>query len=140
MPSALTAMRQGGPRVLEGAKRPLPTIVFHGDRDNTVSPANGDQVIAQSRAAAELHPMVSHGRSAGGISYTRTVQVNASGRPILEHWLLHGAGHAWSGGSAAGSYTNPCGPDASREMLRFFFKTSEAASTVTMVKPQLRYR
>ena len=66
MPSAFTAMRQGGPRVLEGAKRPLPTIVFHGDRDNTVSPANGDQVIAQSRAAAELHPMVSHGRSAGG--------------------------------------------------------------------------
>ena len=140
MPSAFTAMRQGGPRVLEGAKRPLPTIVFHGDRDNTVSPANGDQVIAQSRAAAELHPMVSHGRSAGGISYTRTVQVDASGRPMLEHWLLHGAGHAWSGGSAAGSYTNPCGPDASREMLRFFSKRPRQPLTITMVKPQLRYR
>jgi poly(hydroxyalkanoate) depolymerase family esterase len=126
MPSAFAAMRQGGRRVVESATRPVPTIVFHGDRDHTVSPVNGDQVIAQSKAMAALHPTVSHGRSAGGISYTRTVHADASGRPILEQWVLHGLGHAWSGGSPAGSYTDPRGPDASREMLRFFLETCGA--------------
>jgi poly(hydroxyalkanoate) depolymerase family esterase len=119
LPSAFAAMQRGGSR-MEGPKRPLPTIVFHGDRDNTVSPVNGDQVIAQSKAAAEFHITISHGRSVGGISYTRTVQADGSGRPILEQWVLHGAGHAWSGGSPAGSYTDPQGPDATQEMLRFF--------------------
>jgi len=122
MPAAFAAMRQGGSRLTEGAKLPLPTIVFHGDRDHTVNPVNGDQVIAQSKAAAELHLTISPGQSAGGIKYTRTVQADGSGRPILEQWVLHGVGHAWSGGSPAGSYTDPRGPDASREMLRFFLE------------------
>jgi poly(3-hydroxybutyrate) depolymerase len=104
----------------------LPTIVFHGDRDTTVSPVNGDQVIAQSKAAAELRHAVDRGESAGGIAYTRTVQADAGGRPILEQWVLHGAGHAWSGGSPAGSYTDPRGPDASREMVRFFLQYPDA--------------
>jgi poly(hydroxyalkanoate) depolymerase family esterase len=127
MPSAFAAMRQGGSHLMEGAKHPLPTIVFHGDRDTTVSPVNGDQVIAQSKAAAEFHSTISRGQSAGGINYTRTVQTDASGRPILEQWVLHGAGHAWSGGSPAGSYTDPRGPDASREMLRFFLEHPKRA-------------
>ena len=128
MPSAFAAMRQGGSVLMEGAKRPLPTLVFHGDRDNTVSPVNGDQVIAQSKAAAEFQLTISHGQSARGVNYTRTVQADGSGCPILEQWVLHGAGHAWSGGSPAGSYTEPRGPDASREMLRFFLETSKASA------------
>jgi poly(3-hydroxybutyrate) depolymerase len=100
----------------------MPTIVFHGDRDATVSPVNSDQVIAQSKATAELAPAVDRGQSAGGVAYTRTVQTDASGRPVLEQWVLHGAGHAWSGGNASGSYTDPRGPDASREMVRFFLQ------------------
>jgi poly(hydroxyalkanoate) depolymerase family esterase len=120
LPSAFAAMRHGGSRPMEAAKLPLPTIVFHGDRDHTVHPVNSDQVIAQAKAAAELHLTISRGQSAGGINYTQTIQTDGSGRPILEQWLLHGAGHAWSGGSPAGSYTDPRGPDASREMLRFF--------------------
>jgi poly(hydroxyalkanoate) depolymerase family esterase len=128
MPSAFVAMRQGGSLLMEGVKGPLPTIVFHGDRDNTVSPVNGDQVIAQSKAAAVLQLTISHGQSAGGIKFTRTVQRDGSGCPILEHWVLHGAGHAWSGGSPAGSYTEPHGPDASREMLRFFLETSKTSA------------
>ena len=124
--SAFSAMRHGASLPLpEGARRPLPTIVFHGDRDNIVSSLNGDQVIAQSRAGLDLHRTISHGQSAGGINYTRTVEADQSGRPILEQWVLHGAGHAWSGGSPVGSYTDPRGPDASREMLRFFFEQSE---------------
>src|SRR5215204_5581858 len=107
LPSALAAMRQGGPPAAgtsrNGSRRPVPTIVFHGDRDTTVSPVNGDQVIAQSKAGADLRPTVNRGQAEGGTTYTRTVQVDAGGRPILEQWVLHGTGHAWSGGGPAGS-------------------------------------
>jgi poly(hydroxyalkanoate) depolymerase family esterase len=128
LPSAFEAMRQGRssgvwePCRHEESGRAVPTIVFHGDRDMIVSPVNGDQVIAQSKAAADLRITVTRGESSGGMSYTRTVQADEGGQPILEQWVLHGAGHAWSGGSSAGSYTEPRGPDASREMMRFFLQ------------------
>lgn len=126
MPSAFAAMRSGGSHrggsSTGGIGDTVPTIVFHGDRDRTVHPVNGDQVIAQSKPRADLHTSVSHGQAAGGIGYTRTVQVDGSERAMLEQWVLHGAGHAWSGGSPSGSYTEPRGPDASREMVRFFLE------------------
>jgi poly(hydroxyalkanoate) depolymerase family esterase len=122
MPSAFAAMRQGGAPHHGAAKQPVPTIVFHGDRDTTVNPVNGDQVIAQSKAGSDLRTSVNRGQAPGGISFTRTVECDDSGHPMLEHWVLHGAGHAWSGGSPSGSYTEPKGPDASREMMRFFLE------------------
>lgn len=133
MPSAFTAMRQGGVRAASAARdgsRPVPTIVFHGDQDKTVNPVNGDQVIAQSKAGADLRKAVNRGQAEGGATYTRTVETNGDGQPILEHWVLHGAGHAWSGGSPAGSYTDPRGPDASREMLRFFLEQRNSAASL----------
>ena len=129
MPSAFAAMRQGGAPHPSGAKQPVPTIVFHGDRDTTVNPINGDQVIAQSKAGSDLRTTVSRGQAPGGISYTRTVECDESGHPMLEHWVLHGAGHAWSGGSPNGSYTEPQGPDASREMMRFFLEHPKPIAT-----------
>ncbi|MBZ6078718.1 extracellular catalytic domain type 1 short-chain-length polyhydroxyalkanoate depolymerase [Microvirga puerhi] len=120
MPSAFAAMRQGGASHRSGAGQGVPAIVFHGDRDTTVNPINGDQVIAQSKSGTDLRSTISRGRAPGGISYTRTVECDESGHPMIEHWVLHGAGHAWSGGSLNGSYTEPRGPDASREMMRFF--------------------
>lgn len=119
VPSAFAAMRQGGPARAAGDGRIMPTIVFHADRDTTVHPINGDQVIAQS-GADRLHSAVEHGEVSGGHSWRRTLHRDAEGRVLLEQWLVKGAGHAWSGGSPAGSYTDPRGPDASREMLRFF--------------------
>ena len=133
MPSAFAAMRQGGMPVAAGSRgsdRGVPTIVFHGDRDTTVSPVNGDQVIAQAKAASNLRTVVSHGEAPGGIRYTRTVQADESERPMLEQWVLHGAGHAWSGGSVTGSYTEPRGPDASREMMRFFLEQPTPSASV----------
>ena len=128
MPSAFAAMGAGsGPRAAASSVAAVPTIVFHGDRDTTVHPLNGDHVIAQSRGQARLKTAVERGTSAGGVAYTRTVQTTADGRPVLEQWTIHGAGHAWSGGDRAGSYTDPKGPDASREMIRFFLARKDAA-------------
>ena len=127
LPSALIAMRQGGGSgypAMSDDRLIVPTIVFHGDRDTTVHPGNGDQVIAQSIKATPTHRHVHRGQVAGGHAYTRTVYSEASGRRVLEHWRIHGAGHAWSGGSPAGSYTDPRGPDATGEMLRFFLEHS----------------
>jgi poly(hydroxyalkanoate) depolymerase family esterase len=121
MPSAFAAMGMGGaPRAGDLREKPVPTIVFHGDRDTTVHPHNGDHVITQSKGKAHLETTIEHGRSPDGVAYTRTVQMGEGGRPVLEQWAIHGAGHAWSGGSPSGSYTDAKGPDASREMMRFF--------------------
>ena len=125
LPSALVAMRQGdGYEATRKAGSQVPTIVFHGDRDTTVHPKNGDRVIEQSTKAKSPTTEVLRGRVPHGHAYTRTVITDAGGRAISEHWNIHGAGHAWSGGSPAGSYTDPQGPDASKEMLRFFLEHS----------------
>jgi poly(hydroxyalkanoate) depolymerase family esterase len=126
LPSAFIAMRQGGTsddRAILGDARPVPTIVFHGDRDATVHPDNSHRILAQS-IKTSTQKQVHSGRVPGGHAYTRTIHTDAGGRGIFEHWSIHGAGHAWSGGSAAGSYTDPQGPDATREMLRFFLEHS----------------
>src|SRR6266403_3971047 len=123
LPSALVAMRQGGGpdgRVILGDGPLVPTIVFHGDRDITVHPNNGDHILDQSMRTTSTQKKVHRGRVPGGHPYTRTIHIDPSGREIFEHWNIHGAGHAWSGGRPVGSYTDPRGPDASREMLRFF--------------------
>ena len=126
LPSALAAMK-GGAMPNAQRKAPaggVPIIVFHGDRDTTVNPRNGDELIAQgvrSQAGGQAARAASiDGSVPNGHRYTRTTHSQADGSPLGEHWVIHGAGHAWSGGSGSGSYTDGKGPDASREMLRFF--------------------
>jgi len=133
MSSAFTAMRQGADTIGTGSqfqphpRSAVPTIVFHGDRDMTVNAINSDQVIAQSKGDQELFSTVIDGEAAGGIKFTRRVESDSAGHAVLEQWTLHGAGHAWSGGSKAGSFTDPSGPDASREMMRFFLEHKQTA-------------
>ncbi len=102
----------------------VPLIVFHGDADSTVAPANGQALVKQAMAAAGkgLPPTQAERVGGNGRSATRSVYTTALGKPLVEYWQIHGAGHAWSGGSTAGSYTDPQGPDASAEMLRFFLQ------------------
>jgi poly(3-hydroxybutyrate) depolymerase len=110
------------PQPPQQAHRLVPTIVFHGDQDRTVHPRNGEQVIASALgSAAAASPRVAQGVSAHGKSYTSSTHHGDTGKVLAEHWLVHGAGHAWSGGHAKGSYTDAKGPDATAEMLRFFF-------------------
>jgi poly(hydroxyalkanoate) depolymerase family esterase len=124
--SAFAAMGQGDSRCSSASRDtsdvpnrpPVPTIVFHGDRDSIVHPRN--DVIASSTRATNWQKKVRRGQVPGGRAYTCTIHIDANGREVLEQWCIHGAGHAWSGGSPAGSYTDPRGPDAAREMLRFF--------------------
>jgi poly(hydroxyalkanoate) depolymerase family esterase len=115
--SAFTAMKGGAAATSTG--RAPPTIVFHGDQDTTVHPANGEQVVAASAGAACAE--LERARSDNGREYTRRIYRDERGRVVAEHWAVHGAGHAWSGGSAQGSYTDAKGPDATEAMLRFFF-------------------
>ena len=126
VPSAFAAMKGQGSTPGRN-RQAVPTIVFHGDVDRTVHPANGDQVVAQAMAVTGLAETVERGTSPGGVAYTRTVRNDAAGQTQLEYWVLHGAGHAWSGGSPDGSFTEPSGPDASREMVRFFLAHARKA-------------
>jgi poly(3-hydroxybutyrate) depolymerase len=100
--------------------------VFHGGRDKTVHPRNGAQVVSQSveqNSRSGIHASTERGQVPGGHAYTRTVYRDSTGRAVLEHWLVHEGGHAWFGGSARGSYVDPKGPDAAREMIRFFYQS-----------------
>ncbi|MGY4511421.1 extracellular catalytic domain type 1 short-chain-length polyhydroxyalkanoate depolymerase [Bradyrhizobium sp. USDA 3650] len=126
LPSALTAMRQGNAGAIGTPGLPVPTIVFHGDRDSTVHPSNADRILGQPGEAASPSTKILRGRVPEGHAYTRTILTDGGGLAMSEHWSVHGAGHAWSGGSPAGSYTDPRGPDATREMLRFFLEHSLA--------------
>jgi poly(hydroxyalkanoate) depolymerase family esterase len=122
MPSAFAAMSgrsQSFHLQLDADRQFVPTIVFHGDRDATVHPRNGANVVARARSMADLQSLTETA-SSGGRSYRRSVYRDSRGNTVIEDWLLHDAGHAWSGGSKAGSFADPTGPDASREMLRFF--------------------
>lgn len=129
MPSAFMAMTRGA----QPARPPasvIPLILFHGDRDTTVAPVNSDTLLNQwlhasnggsstgRRAAPD--PAVERGQVPNGHTYTRFIYSDANGRPFIEKWMIHQEGHAWSGGNSQGSYTDPKGPDASVEMVRFF--------------------
>lgn len=120
MAAAFSTMRRGALPSLHRLAHEVPTIVFHGDSDRTVSPINGDQAMAQARPDGLFKTNTIEGRSEGGMPYTRTILTEPDGPWTSEQWVLHGGGHAWAGGNPAGSYTDPTGPDASREMLRFF--------------------
>lgn len=116
--SAFSAMRSGAPGA--PAARPVRTIVFHGDADRTVHPSNAEAVAVQATAAAGALQLQVEEGEAGGRSYSRVLSRNRRGETLCETWTIHGAGHAWSGGDPAGSFAEAAGPDATREMLRFF--------------------
>lgn len=137
VPSALKAMKGGRGRgpfpAASGTTRtsiqPVPVIVFHGDRDHTVQATNAAEILRQAVQAhaprgLSVDVVTSTAGSAAERGHTRTLHRDAQGRIWVESWTVHGAGHAWSGGDARGSFTDPRGPDASGEMLRFFLSHS----------------
>src|SRR4051794_6056158 len=119
IPSAFAAMAKGAPT---GASPPVPLMVFHGEGDPTVAHLNAHCLVRAvlPDAGARQRPLTTRGQVPGGHRYTRRVYSDRDGTPLVEQWTIHQAGHAWSGGSPDGSYTDPQGPDASTELVRFF--------------------
>jgi poly(hydroxyalkanoate) depolymerase family esterase len=121
--SAFSVMKSGASAVPTAS---APVIVFHGDADATVTAANGDAVIASVLGALPQVARTDGAGTARGRAFRHTVwraeKAAADTPSVAEQWLVAGAGHAWSGGAPAGSYTDATGPDASREMLRFFLE------------------
>ena len=142
MISGFKVMHRGGPdpvkqglsayEAMGNHKRIVPTIVFHGTHDRTVAPVNGDQVVQQWMQTNNLashglyvadfkHPTITaSGQVPGGHSYTVHTWKDHTGNEVQAYWKIHGMGHAWSGGSSTGSYTDPRGPSASEAMYQFF--------------------
>ena len=124
--TAFAAMKQGPRGLARPPARPLPLIVFHGDQDAIVAPANAAGLIDHALAAAspDRRPgtptAVTTGQVPGGHAYTCTCYQDPAGTALAERWTIHHGGHAWSGGAPHGSYTDPRGPDASAEFIRFF--------------------
>lgn len=130
LPSAFVAMKKGTPQHVQQLARVIPMIVFHGDCDTTVATINADRMFDQwlqavDNGSATMHGSardvtVERGQVPRGHAYTHFIYHNTSGQAFVEKWIVHQAGHAWSGGNPGGSYTDPKGPDASAEMVRFF--------------------
>ena len=125
MITGLQAMKKPGRA--RSLREAVPVIVFHGDADHVVDPGNGEAVLKQfvgphaGLRATPLHASETQS-SQGGRRATHRTWRDEEGRAMAEHWIVHGAGHAWAGGDAAGSHTDALGPCASREMLRFFLQ------------------
>ncbi|MFZ6758322.1 alpha/beta hydrolase family esterase [Undibacterium sp. Ji50W] len=131
LPSALAAMRGAASQSKASSSgAAIPIIIFHGDQDHTVNSKNADHIMTRyldSNPSGMLSAQKESGYGKHGRRYTRThyAENDSSGQAGIksahaEHWVIHGAGHAWSGGNSQGSYTDASGPDASTEMLRFF--------------------
>lgn len=135
--SAFATMKQGSAvgtwpesELAEGcALSATPLIVFHGDQDSVVNPKNADELVAYHQNGRIYHE-VKQNKSVSGHDCTRIVFKQEDGVVFLEQWMIHGAGHAWSGGNEEGSYADAKGPNASEEMLRFFLSRNRSVNNV----------
>jgi poly(hydroxyalkanoate) depolymerase family esterase len=134
LPSALAAMRGGKAAskartsdrgdTHQAPASQCPLIVFHGDADATVHLRNANELVREFSAHGPVRE--SSGHSLARKHTVRHMTSNAGADAELR--IIHGAPHAWAGGSLSGSYTDPSGPDASAEMVRFFLDHPRASS------------
>jgi len=140
--SAFALMRGATPPSQQGAVLRIPLIVFHGDHDEIVNVVNASHIRQQRLGVdgappAADGPTVTNGQMPNGHAYTQTTYLSES-QVLLEEWIVRGAGHAWFGGTPGCSYTDPRGPDASAEMLRFFAELSSSTSDKSVEEPPAR--
>jgi poly(hydroxyalkanoate) depolymerase family esterase len=122
--SAIAAMSNGPSTAHLPPLPAIPLMVIHGDNDPTVNHLNADRLIDTALGTngdrpTRHHTQIADGHVPGGRRYTRTTYTDGDGVPIVERLTIHQGGHAWSGGPS-GPHTDPLGPDASAELVRFF--------------------
>lgn len=115
---AVGAMMGAGAEAVQARGGPLPLLVIHGADDAVVRRINGDELFMQWAVAAGFGEPRTATETAGGLEVTRSWHGPAEA-PVVARVVVDGLGHAWSGGAAQGTYTDPRGPDASREIARF---------------------
>ncbi len=130
--AAIAAMKDGAAGGSKLPAKSIPLIVFHGDSDLMVNSRNAEQLVSQwlgdSSSGRTEDTSTARAAEGNGRAFTRTRHHDGAGRVVAENWLVHDSGHAWSGGGSAGSFAESAGPDASREMVRFFFAVSHDAA------------
>ncbi|MBR3370482.1 MAG: PHB depolymerase family esterase [Rhodobacteraceae bacterium] len=121
--SAMSAMRNGSADqhtpAITVLSDPVRRIIFQGGSDSTVHPSNASSIVAGA-LGKDAVPSCVVSRSVRGRAYVKSTYAASAGVGPVELWRVTGAGHAWSGGRKAGSYTDTKGPDASALMIRFF--------------------
>jgi len=105
--------------------RVVPTMVVHGAKDVVLNPVNGKQatrqwIVTNTGAARGSLTASQKSGETKGYRWTRTCHALVAGPCVVEEWIVDELGHAWSGGSSAGTFTDERGPDIMAEMLRFF--------------------
>lgn len=106
-----------------GSARHFPAIVFQGKADKSVNFVNGEQIVSQLSALYQPTPLTRLSEKTSELNgYHAVTRIYGNGRPLVEEWIIEELGHAWSGGSKDGTYTDEHGPDASKEMIRFFLE------------------
>jgi poly(hydroxyalkanoate) depolymerase family esterase len=148
VPGAFEVMRRGAASetgigeaahaAMGGHERPVPSLVIHGCADRTVAPLNGEQLLRQMMSANRLaapalcdpdpaRPARRSESAAGDRhAYTTSEWHDARGELLHQSLLVDGLGHAWSGGTPGGSFTDPRGPDASAAIWRFFDRVTRS--------------
>jgi len=127
VPHALGVMRSGSPDpailayALQDAlgSRAMPLIAIHGAADHVVAPVNSRQLAATWAGVLRVQSSAPQQATEGGLAVERTRWKGADGKTAVELVIVDGLGHAWSGGSPEGTFTDARGPDASRVILRF---------------------
>lgn len=119
--SAFAAMKGDGRNGRRSANAKVGRkLIIHGTADPTVHPSNAEEIFDRMRVRHPGSTIVVNRVKTSGREATRQILVGPKGEALAEQLLIDGAGHAWSGGDASGSYADPLGPDASREMVAFF--------------------
>ncbi|GGH53525.1 PHB depolymerase family esterase [Frigidibacter albus] len=127
VPSAFAAMAGQG-AVAPATGPAMRTIIFHGSADATVHPSNGEKIARHALDRGPRQSLQTEDKGmVGGRSFRRSTTLAEGGTELVEHWIVEGMGHAWSGGQPGGSYTDAQGPDASAEMIRFFLAGKSAS-------------
>lgn len=117
--------------LLKDERKQVPSLIIQGSK-GTMSQLHGPAVenqwliyqdildngeIDQSHGL-ELHEREFHPPSL--YPYRSRKWLNASGKGVVEHIIIEGLGHSWSGGDNTYDFNDPHGPNATKIMAEFF--------------------